>query len=173
MDPISQHEAIDVLERGHATLSALFARLDDEQAQQPKTIGGGDWSAKDLMGHIAFWEELAIEAIESWRAGRRPQAEDIFGSEDVDAANARNHERTTVQTLGEVRERFARAHATLVALIRGTSDEEWLSKPSYPAQRRRALREMLAAVVGAPKGPFDHASAHEADLRDAVEAFRT
>lgn len=171
MGRMTQDEAIEVLEHGHAALSALFARLTDEQMQQPKTIGGGDWSARDLMGHIAFWEELAIDAIESWRAGRRPRAEDIFGDDAVDAANADNDERTAAQTTDEIKQRAARAHQTVVSLIREIPGELWSSKAPYKTERRRTLGEMAGAVLGAPKGPFAHAFAHEPDLRAAVEAF--
>lgn len=171
MGLISIDDAVATLEQAHAVVSDLFARIDDAQAQQPRTIGGGEWSAKDLMGHLAFWEELAIDAIEAWRDGRLPRAEQVFTGDHVDAINAENFERTAASSMDEVRARAARAHDTLVAMIREIPDDLWRAKPAYETTRRRTLAEMLGSVLGAPKKPFGHATAHEADLRAAVEAF--
>lgn len=173
MAQVTRNEAIATLEEGQRMLAPLFAALNDAQAVEPKTIGGGEWSAKDLMGHLAFWEELAIEAIDAWRDGRIPRAEAIFSGDDVDAANAQNFSRTAAQSLDEVRARAAEAHERILALIASLSDDEWASKPAYETGRRRRLAEMLGAVLGAPKRPFGHAFAHEPDLRARVEAVRS
>lgn len=149
-------------------MTPLFAALSDADAITPGTIGGGEWSAKDLMGHLAFWEELAIEAIDAWRGGRIPRAESIFTADDVDAINAENFAQTAAQSLEELRRRAQESHQRIVALIGSLSDEEWNSKPAYETERRKRLSEMLGAVLGAPKRPFGHAFAHEADLRARV-----
>src|SRR5919202_3203667 len=46
----SRDDAIARLERGQMALLSLFGNLTSEQMTRPKTIGGGDWSAKDLLG---------------------------------------------------------------------------------------------------------------------------
>lgn len=164
----TQTEAIDTLRQGHDVMMPLFDALSEADATKPATIGGGEWSAKDLMGHLALWEELAIEAVEAWRDGRIPRAESIFNADDVDAINADNFARTSAQPLEQVRARAREAHQRIVALIGSLSDEEWNSKPAYETERRKRLAEMLGAVLGAPKRPFGHAFAHEADLRARV-----
>ena len=86
MAGISRAEAIEKLHDGQSRLEILVARLSDEEMVEPGTIGGGDWSAKDLIGHIAWWEEIAMDALTDWRAGRRPSVEEDFGREGgVDA----------------------------------------------------------------------------------------
>jgi hypothetical protein len=165
-------DARATLDEGHEALEALFARLSNEQMETPATIGGGDWSPKDLRGHIAFWEELAAEAASAWRDARRPGAEDIFagGAEAVDAANARNYERTRAQSVDEVDTRARRAHADVLSLLDNLSDEEWASKAPYQTERRRTLGEMLGSILGAPTRPFGHAFAHLDDLRAYVDS---
>ena len=53
-------EALATLEAGQDELDALFGQLTDTELSQPGTVGRSDWAAKDLLGHIAFWEELAL-----------------------------------------------------------------------------------------------------------------
>src|SRR5436190_22784184 len=100
-------EAITTLEEGRAELLTLLARLSDEAMTRPATIGGGDWSAKDLLGHIAFWEELASEFAADWQAGRLPAIRAILadGQTGIDAANARNQTSTQNQSPDNVRKR--------------------------------------------------------------------
>jgi hypothetical protein len=71
MASITREQAIQTLEDGQRRLDALFGQLAEEQLVRPATIGGGDWSAKDLLGHIARWNEIAIEARDAWRRGER------------------------------------------------------------------------------------------------------
>ena len=114
MATITRDEALATLGDGQTSLESLLARLLDDELARPATIGGGDWSAKDLLGHVAFWEELAIQALEAIRAGRPANAEAIFGAgaTGVDAANARNQEHTAAQSLAVVRLRATSVHAT-------------------------------------------------------------
>jgi hypothetical protein len=53
-------QAAATLEEGNAALAALFGHLSPAEMTRPATIGGGEWSAKDLLAHVAFWEELLL-----------------------------------------------------------------------------------------------------------------
>lgn len=169
----SRDQAIATLEEGHAALRSLFDGLTPEQFARPSTIGGGDWSAKDLMAHIAFWEELAAQAVEEWRERRRPAVEDIFdaGQGGVDAANARNQRHSSVQAPEDVRARADEAHRAVIVAVRELPDGEWRAKAFYPAERRATLGRLLGGVLGARRRPFGHAFAHLPDLRAYVAAL--
>jgi hypothetical protein len=169
----TRDEALATLEEGNAALTALFARLTDDQMSRPATIGGGDWSAKDLLGHVAFWEELAAEAIDTVRAGRTPRAESIFGSNGVDAANAEDQKRTLEQPLAETQSRALAAHRAVVAGIESMSDAEWVAKVASAGSRRETVAALLGSILGAPKRPFGHAFAHLADLEAYVDSLTT
>jgi hypothetical protein len=168
----SRAEAVATLEEGWAKLDALFARLSDQAMERPLTIGGGDWSAKDLLGHMAFWEELALDAIEAQGAGRRPRVAELFGAGGsqaaVDRANADNQARNAAMPLAAARERAATVHRALVDSIRALSDEEWAAGPTFETQRQESLGVRVGGITGGPESrPFAHAWAHLADL----EAF--
>jgi uncharacterized damage-inducible protein DinB len=162
-------EAIAILTAGNQAIHDLVARLTDAQLARPGAIGGGDWSAKDLLGHIAFWEELAIDAVDGWRAGRRPRAADIAGQAGVDQANAENQRSTADQSLAETRLRAAASHAALLDRLRAIDDQAWATPTGYdPKRADRTLADLLGGVTGAADGPFRHAFAHLADLEAYV-----
>src|SRR5215216_3459948 len=59
-----------LLERIEESWRQLFAVLDDipeERMSDPGVIG--EWSLKDLFGHLAFWDDHATEEIERALAG--------------------------------------------------------------------------------------------------------
>jgi DinB superfamily len=165
--------ALATLEEGHSEIESLLARLSDDELIRPARIGGGEWSAKDLLGHLAFWEELALETVAAWPTDQQPSVLAIFGggSAAVDAANARNQEITARQSLAEVRERAGVTHARLLEAIRRLSAAEWRARPAFPTPRPKdTLAGSLGSVLGAPRRPFGHAFAHLDDLRTYVES---
>ncbi|MDP9295832.1 MAG: ClbS/DfsB family four-helix bundle protein, partial [Actinomycetota bacterium] len=83
-------EAAVLLEDGRREIEQLVGEMSDADAERTATIGGGDWSVKDLIGHIAHWEELALETVgRALTEGPLTRA----GLEDVDAENAKDVER--------------------------------------------------------------------------------
>jgi len=169
----SREDAVRILDDGHGQIHSLVERLTEQDFERTATIGGGDWSARDLVGHLTTWEEVAIEALEEWRAGTVPSAEtDIFEIDGgIDAFNARTVEGKRRLSGPRVRQASQRAHATLVAEIEAMSDAEWHSPAPYVGARRRHLSELLGSILGAPKRPFGHAFAHLGDLQAFVESL--
>ena len=167
MAALSRAEALATLETGQDELDSLYGQLADAELGQP---GTPDWAAKDLMGHIAFWEELALETIDAWRAGLRPRVEDISGPAGTDQANADNQARTAPQSVAEIRSRAASAHQALLAAIRSLSDAEWHAPATYDSPTKASLGEMLGSVLGAPDYPFGHTYAHLDDLRSYIRS---
>jgi hypothetical protein len=98
-----------LLERIEEAWRELFAALDDipeDRMSDPGVIG--DWSLKDLFGHLAFWDEHAVAEIERALAGL-PREDDAWQEmSETDHAARQDH------TLPEQRSAMHQAHATLV-----------------------------------------------------------
>ena len=172
----SRQEAISILEEGNARLQELLQGIPEEDLTRESTIGGGDWSAKDVIGHLASWEELALRSLEEWRRGEVPWVEHDGGpfrspgTEGVDAFNARVVGEKRRLSLDEVQRDSREVHQRLITEITALSDEEWRAKAVYPTEagRRNRLVTLLGAILGAPKGPFAHAFAHIPDVETFV-----
>ncbi len=165
-------EAVRTLEEGQRAVDALVARLTEDELARPAVIGGGDWSAKDLIGHLTSWEEIALDALAEWRRGERPSIEDVFRSDGTDRLNDETIARKAPLPLAGVRAAAEATHLTLVGEIEAMDDSEWKAKASYPTERRTKLSALLGSVLGAPQRPFGHAFAHLPDLEAYVASVR-
>ena len=162
-------DAIGILEDGHRSVQSLFTGIGADEFARRGTIGGGDWSAKDLAGHLADWEEYALRTRDEWRRRERPWVEDI----DTDEVNDRSIARHLADASDAVRARFADMHSRLLSELGAMTEDEWQAPPFFGSERPRPLGDLLGAVLGGPDGPFRHADAHLPDLRAYVATVRT
>ena len=108
-----------LLERIEEAWRELFAALDDipeDQMSDPGVID--DWSLKVLFGHLAFWDEHAVEEIE--RALADLPREDNAWQE----MNETDHATRQDRTLPEQRSAMHRAHAALVERLESVAGIE-------------------------------------------------
>ncbi len=62
--------ALERIEASWRELTEALAGIPEERLTEPGVAG--EWSVKDLMGHIAFWDEQALLAAERHLAGQPP-----------------------------------------------------------------------------------------------------
>jgi uncharacterized protein (TIGR03083 family) len=165
-------DALATIEDGQARLDELLGGLSEEELTRPATIGGGDWSAKDLVGHIAFWEEVALAVLDACRRGVGLDLAEAFAPGGTDGMNAWNQERKGRWSLQHVQRDAQKTHRRLVKEFRALSDDEWRSLVPSATARRARLGTRLGGVLGAPKRPFAHAFAHIPDLEAYVTSLR-
>ena len=168
MSEPSPAEAAAILDEGQTAVDRLAARVPDEEAVRRGAIGGGEWSLKDLLGHVAHWEELALETISRARADG---AITRVALGDVDEENAKDVARKLDWPLDRVRNEASSTHQKLLAEIRSTSEEDWNRALPFDGGGERTLGGMLGSVLGAPNRPFGHAWAHLRDLEEYVSSL--
>jgi hypothetical protein len=99
-----------------AIRAAAYA-LTDDQIDRPNTVG--TWSGRDVMIHIANWEEVATQAIRDLDAGR--QRTPIYTTEaELDAWNEAHVARYRDVSLADAKRYFERTHKELLATIRSS-----------------------------------------------------
>jgi len=165
---VEREEAVRVLEEGYAAIRALTGRLDDEAFARRGTIGGGEWSAKDLLCHLMFWERNALEALEDWSRGEAWRKTRLFDEPDgADRLNAEAEAEFLGASPDEARGLAGATHVALVAAIHDLSDEDWVR--SVPDAESGWGEGLGGILQGADGTAFTHAWAHLPDLRARVE----
>jgi DinB superfamily len=112
---------------------ASYAGLTDEQMLIPGVCG--EWSVRDLIAHVTWWDAEALKHLPLVLEGGRPTRYSVtYGG--IDAFNALMTERKADLTLDEVRQEAVETHQRLVAYIVGESAERILAEPRF----RKRLR---------------------------------
>ncbi len=161
--------AIEILDEEHRAVRRLADRLTDAQLERPATIGGGDWSAKDLLGHLGAWEENALGALEAWRAGEAAPIDRALRARGLTVVNAEAAAADRARTAAAVRARFDSVQRRLIEALRAIPAEAWATPPTR--RSRRATATIVGSILGGPGGHFRHASAHLRDLERYVSSL--
>lgn len=170
MTTIPRERALTILTEGQDRLDELLSLLSGFDLVRPATIGGGDWSAKDLIGHVASWEERALEQLGDVEAGQRVRT--LVGTGAIDPFNAENVGRKASWSLDRVRRSAAETHAALVDGIGAMDDARWAAVITLETGRRHRVWRVMGSTLSAPDRPFGHAFAHLPDLEGYVATLR-
>ncbi|HWQ11427.1 MAG TPA: DinB family protein [Roseiflexaceae bacterium] len=145
---------LEVLEASWRQLDEAIEGLDDAAMTEPGVTGA--WSVKDLLGHVAAWEQLALRHIEDWRAGAAPQG--VWGPA-VDSFNAAESERRREAPLAAVREELTGTRQRLRAALAGLTDSDWDAVVGE-GEDAAPLSRWVGGSLGGALGPGTHAAEH-------------
>ncbi len=106
-----------------ASFKASFAGLSDAGFEKPGALG--EWSVKDILGHVTAWEEESLKHLPVILEGKRPpRYKDVYGG--IDAFNARTAEEKRSLPLADALKQLDEIHARLVAYLGSAPDEEFV-----------------------------------------------
>ena len=61
MWPMKKQSLLDTLDKAWQEFKESYRGLTEAQISQPGVIG--EWSVKDIIGHVTTWEEEALKAL--------------------------------------------------------------------------------------------------------------
>jgi hypothetical protein len=151
-----------LIRESRAAFEAAVARLTPEQFLAESDDG---WSAKDVLAHVATWEQGTTAMI---GGESRPEAMGIVGDPetmDLDSINRQifemHRDRPAVEVMAMARE----AHARLLAALTTIGDDD-LQRPirdvgggSGPVQESPLIRSIVSDT-------YEHYDDHLQSLRD-------
>ncbi len=111
----------------HARLEALLAGFSDEEFLQPGRFD--EWSAKDMLAHITFWEQRLIAYFNGAKESLVQPDEDE--SVAIDRINAEVLAANRDRPLAEVRAAFDDSYRQALALAESLSAEDLADEMLY------------------------------------------
>lgn len=124
--PATIDMVLDRIRTSRSDFDTAVARLTDEQF----TASGaeGAWSVKDLVAHVATWEQGVTALLQHQPRFEAMGVEDYSSSMDIDAVNQRLYEIHQNRPSNEVLAMAHEAHERAVAVITTLSDTD-LQRP--------------------------------------------
>lgn len=138
-------------------LETALTGVPEKQMQEPILHDG--WSVQDMLGHITFWEERAVDNFASLRAGLTPDP-----ITDMDAINARTLSEFRHFSLEEVRQREQVAYQHVLDMLESASEAE-LFDPQHFAWTNG--NPFVAWIAG---DTWDHYDEHLPELQTWLDA---
>ena len=121
------------LGRAWEALRASYAGLPEPDLLEPGVTG--DWSARDIIAHVTWWEEEALKHLPRILAGGRPpRYSTTYGG--IDSFNAQMAEQRRDLTLAEVLRQRDATHRRLVEYILSVPEDQLTQETRF----RRRLR---------------------------------
>lgn len=120
---------LDVLHYGHHTVMRTLKAFPEDEVETPGACGY--WSVKDIIAHLASFEQVLSEAAAEMRGHKPTPTLDLFrsGQDFNDREVEARGQQTFEETLEEYIDNYERAAASVGDLpekmLRDTSQLEW------------------------------------------------
>ena len=118
---LTRPQVRDSLARERAKLLAALEGLSEEEMASPCAVGR--WSVRDVLAHILAWEDEAVTRLDLLAAERPQDIARITDDEELEAWNARAHERYAGLPLAEVMRRLAEVQGRILVSLDSLSEE--------------------------------------------------
>lgn len=130
-------------------LEQCLAYFTDSQMIAPLLAGG--WSVKDVLAHVAFWDDRLVYAVHPPLGALNPLAppaiEDIpRGSEWLEEVNARVYQLNQTRSLADVRNDFEQAYARLYEVVCAVSDHDLIAADGLSGRWGFSAMEMFSGI---------------------------
>ena len=130
---MTRDQALRRLEQAWAAFEESYAGLPDTALLIPGVTG--QWSVRDIIAHVTWWEEEALKHLPLVRDGGRPTRYSVkYGG--IDAFNALMTQERRNLSLAEVRRQHDDVHARLIELVGSAPEELFTTETRF----RRRLR---------------------------------
>jgi hypothetical protein len=156
--PSRKDDLLRELRAGHEALESALRGLTPGQLTTPGVYAddNGDWTVKDILAHITWWEQSCF----GW-LGLPPAVERSAiaqGLEGDDAINAAIFEGNRDRALDEVLASFERSFAALVGAVEAASEEQ-IEAPRASDAGGTPLWELF------PGNSYEHYGIHAGSIR--------
>jgi hypothetical protein len=129
MSRISKKEKLlTKLEQTWSAFTESYAGLTDEQLLAPGVTE--DWSVKDILAHVSWWEAESLKHLPEILQGIQPPRYSVtYGG--IDAFNAQMTELKRAVPLAEVRRDLEETHAKLIAYLHSVDEAQFAASTRF------------------------------------------
>ena len=152
---MTKPELLEAIQKGRADFEAALSKLSPEQMTAPGAMG--EWSIKDILGHISMWESQLVTILYAIELGATPQT--FHTQAKVDQANAESYAEQRDRPLDRVLADFHGVHKQLLKRLDAVKESDLFD----PKRFKWTEGEPLAKLVTGDT--FEHYAEH----RSAIE----
>jgi uncharacterized protein (TIGR03083 family) len=155
---ITQEDLLARIQSDRSAFAALWQNLTDERMLQ-RPGPQDDWSVKDLIAHIVWWENSMLSRVEKALGG---EVVELTGT--IDEINEHVFQENKDRDLSDVISEFDANMPKLEDFVAQLSDEQ-INNPDVINIKGHALRDFIIGDT------FGHYEMHREDLQNFVQSL--
>ncbi len=142
-DPISKQEVLDLIHTERQALESVLKRMSKGQMTQPGLVN--NWSVKDILAHIAAWEQRMIRWLEESFRGERPdRPAPGMTWDDLDQLNEQIYIENKDKGLEQVLAEFDRSYQEALKVIERMTEEDLFEGNRFEWRKGDPMWHMVA-----------------------------
>lgn len=128
---MKKEQLLNKLEQAWQQFTDSYHDLTDEQMLAPGVCG--DWSVKDILAHVSWWEQESLKHLPIILQGEQPpRYSTLYGG--IDAFNAQMSKQWHDLTLDDVQRRLEETHRNLIDYLQSVPEDQFSKETRF---RRR------------------------------------
>jgi uncharacterized protein (TIGR03083 family) len=137
---MNKAELLEQMRAGRQRLDAALARVADDRWTTPELAG--QWSIKDLLAHLGWWEEWIVGVYATLLRGEAPYARPL-DKKAVDDLNAQALAKSHDRPLAEVRRREEEAYRNLLSAVEKAPEADLFAPGRFAWLQGETLAEWI------------------------------
>ena len=139
---MTRDEILVQIHQAHDTLALALEGIPDESMTKRPVIDW--WTLKDVLGHVAMWERVAIRFVEEFQRNGAPTPLGLKDDAAVDTYNKRGAAERRDWSLARVRTELDAASRDLLAAVGPLTDEQLNAPLPAPWENGATLERLIA-----------------------------
>ena len=160
-EAMDKAKLLDKMHGGYDELDALLITFTPEQLTTEGV--SGTWSIKDILAHLASWQQRTLQRLDAAARNEAPDVPDIANEEEENQLNERFYSENRELTPAEVLNNYHAAYAALVTAVEQASDEDLFTPGRFAWLGDTVLWETVAGNT------YDHIAEHIGAIQNWVE----
>lgn len=169
MSDMTKAHLMRLLDEGRTAWEATLRDVPRERMTQTGVVG--DWTVKDIVSHISFWERVSAGRLGGLVSGQPPTDVELYGAGitpeivalDIDAFNAWQQQRDHDRALDEVLMDEQQAYRRLYTYVRAAREDDLLDVGRANWATESPAWENVAG------NSYEHWAEHAASIRAWLE----
>ena len=161
-EQMSKAKLLAEIQAERQSLEAVLAELSEDQMLVTGVLD--DWTVKDLLAHIAVWEQRMVSWVAQALRGEVPEMlPPGMTWDDLDEWNEETYQKHRLRALEEVLVEFRQSYPQALQAAQGIEEQDLIDADRYPWREGRPLWMMVAANTSW------HYKEHEESIRNWLE----
>lgn len=136
--PTTKEELLKEIHAERAALEKFLADLDEEVMIRPGAVA--EWSVKDVLAHLAEWEQLLLIWYQAGLRGESPPLPaEGYNWGQMDDLNQAIYEKYRDRSLAEVQAFFRDSYRGMLAAVEGMEEIDLFTKGRFAWTKVNAL----------------------------------